>query len=105
MKKRIAEDWMMDGQRKLIEDESIVWQRKTFKNADGYWIRVDNGNMLGKVSDNPELPPNVMIEKNAWDHEHCSLCWQTISEKVDFQHEGYTNGKDWLCIECYNKYI
>ena len=39
------------------------------------------------------------------DHEHCELCFETISDKEGYQHEGYTDGKEWLCIDCYNKYI
>ncbi len=104
-KKRISEDWWVDWQKKIVEDKSIVWQRKIFKNTDGYWIESIEGRMLGKVSDKSDLPPNTIFEKNAWNHEHCSLCWETISEETNFQQEGYTNGNDWLCIECYNKYI
>jgi hypothetical protein len=104
-KKRISEDWMTGWQKKIVADESIVWERKIFKTGDGYWIQYDGGKMLGKVSDKTKMLPHVIIEKNTWNHEHCSLCWETISEEMNFQHEGYTNGNNWLCVECYNKYI
>jgi hypothetical protein len=44
-------------------------------------------------------------DNTAWDHEHCELCWATISEYLVHQQEGYTDGKEWLCIECHDKYI
>ena len=104
-KNHITEEWMMDWQKKIVEDESTVWEKKTFKKADGYWIEYTGGKMLGKVLENFELPPNAIIEKDAWNHEHCSLCWETISEGLNYKHEGFTNGKDWLCEKCYNEYI
>ena len=103
--KRISENWMTDWQKKIVEDELIVWERKTFKNTDGYWIEYTGGKMLGKVSDKTELPPNSIVEKNACNHEHCSLCWETISGEPNFQHEGYNNGNDWLCVKCFKEYI
>lgn len=104
-KKRIIENWWVPCQKKLVEDESIVWKRKIFKNADGYWIKVTEGKLLTKISDKKELPPGAIVEKNAWNHEHCSLCWKIISEELNDAHEGYTEGNDWLCEECYKKYI
>jgi hypothetical protein len=39
------------------------------------------------------------------DHDHCFLCWKVICECEDNDHEAYTNGRDSVCFECYDKYI
>jgi hypothetical protein len=99
------EDWWMDDQKELVEDNSRNWSKKTFKMVPGFWIQKDGYKVLGKVSDHEELPPDTILDNTAWDHEHCDLCHETISEHESYQHEGYTDGKDWICIECFDKYI
>ena len=34
-----------------------------------------------------------------------SACWRTISSQTDDDQSGYTDGKDWLCKPCYDKFI
>jgi hypothetical protein len=104
-KKPLTEEWMTPSQKEIVLDESLVWQKNRFKSTDGYWVEYKGGKILGRISDISELPPGAIIEKNAWNHEHCSLCWETISEELNYQHEGFTNGKDWLCEKCYKEYI
>jgi hypothetical protein len=48
---------------------------------------------------------NSEIVKGGWDHAHCELCWESISSAGENQHEGYTDGKVWLCTSCFDKYI
>ena len=43
--------------------------------------------------------------RGGWDHEHCALCWVTISVNPEDQHEGYTDGKDWICVACFQQYV
>jgi hypothetical protein len=45
------------------------------------------------------------IVKGGWDHEHCGLCWTEISLAPGNQSAGYTDGKGWLCIACFEHYI
>jgi len=104
-KKNKVDEWMVPWQKKLVEDKSIVWERKTFKKADGFWIEKTGKRMLGKISNITNVPADAKIEKDAWGHEHCGLCWANISEELNDKHEGYTDGNDWLCTDCYNNYI
>lgn len=104
-KKRIIEEWWAEWQIKIVEDNSIIWTKKVFKKADGYSINSEKGNLLGKIVEGVEIPLDALIEKDAWSHEHCRLCWSTISEELNDFNEGYTNGNDWVCMDCYNKYL
>lgn len=45
------------------------------------------------------------------DHEHCILCWQTISDDVNSgDNEGYyffnkkTNQTNWICKTCFEEF-
>ncbi len=40
-----------------------------------------------------------------WDHEHCGLCWQTLSPLAGCEAKGFTHGTDWLCEACYQRFI
>ena len=101
----LLEDWWSDSQMELVKDSSRIWIRNQFKASVGFWILRDGNKILGKVSQHEELPPDAIIDNTAWDHEHCALCWDKISENENDQHEGYTDGDEWICTPCYNKYI
>ncbi len=99
------ESWWADGEIELVEDRTRAWTLTKYKAADGYWIVEDGYRMLGKVTPGRELPPGAVIQENAWDHEHCALCWGKISEYENDSPEGYTDGKHWICPPCYEKHI
>ena len=40
-----------------------------------------------------------------YDHEHCVLCWQNISEYESNETYGYMDGDDWICEACYQRFI
>jgi hypothetical protein len=101
----IIEDWWTDSQIKLVKDFSRIWLKKPFKSTSGFWTHIDEGWLLGKTSQHDQLPPDAITDDTAWDHQHCELCFETISDHGDYQHEGYTDGNEWLCANCYNKYL
>jgi hypothetical protein len=103
--RRVNEEWWTDDQRELVEDLSRYWTKTRFETGPGIWISMNGGRMLRKLRKGEDLPEGCAMDMKAWDHEHCALCWRTISENPVHQQEGYTDGEDWLCIECYNKYI
>lgn len=101
----VSEEWWTDDQKDLVEDPSRHWKKEAFTISPGYWISINSGRMLRKLGKNDSLPDGAILDANAWDHEHCALCWQKISKYPGDQQEGYFDGEDWLCIDCYNKYI
>ncbi|MHC4500872.1 MAG: putative signal transducing protein [Planctomycetota bacterium] len=67
--------WWEQDQLDLVKNENIVWRRERFESSDTV------------------------------EYEECGLCWQTISA-VEAEHNfGYTDGTEWLCERCYDKYI
>lgn len=101
----LTEDWWRPDQIELANDTSKTWELKRFRNVPGFWTIIGGQRILGKLSEHTELPPDSIVNNRAWDHEHCYLCFETISEYENAKNEGYTNGKNWLCIECHEKYI
>lgn len=47
------------------------------------------------------------LTKAGWKKDHCAVCrWELFESKDDPQHGiGYTNGREWLCTECYEKLV
>jgi hypothetical protein len=44
--------------------------------------------------------------KNGWTKDHCLVCrWELFESTVDADHgTGYTNGQNWLCVECFERF-
>ncbi len=74
--------WWAPDQLALAQDNTRAWTKQTFE---------------------PRRLKNV--RPDFIDHEHCSLCWQRISTAEGDQHEGFTDGKNWLCETCHLSYI
>jgi hypothetical protein len=101
----IEEDWMTPDQAELINDPSRVWELKAFVCEPGYSIPIVGGRAVTRLVPGEAIPEGGRLEPNAWDHEHCALCWKKIMEIGGDFREGYTDGKEWLCPECYARYL
>ena len=99
------EDWWTEDQQAIVDDLSKVWLKKQFVPSSGYWIQKDKYKVLVKLKENGEVPKEAILEPRAWDHEHCELCFETISDLGTHQHEGFTDNSMWLCTSCFEKYI
>jgi hypothetical protein len=79
------------------------WQRRSWSNAD---IAVEKG--TGKISF--DLSPVANTEafdlmKAGWKKDHCLICRWELFETEDAEHGvAYTNGRLWLCTECYTRF-
>lgn len=53
-----------------------------------------------------EDPASFQLLKEGWKKDHCVIChWELFESKDDASHgTGYTNGRDWLCTECYQRF-
>jgi hypothetical protein len=99
------EDWWDERQIEIVEDQSRVWIKRRFSSTAGFWTIQDGLRILRKLSQHDQLPPGAIIDDTAWDHEHCALCMSKISEFVHDHNEGFFDGKEWICPDCYEKHI
>lgn len=51
-------------------------------------------------------PTKFKLVRRGWSHDHCEICWWRLCEEEGEQHSvGYTDGRDWICSECYHQFI
>ena len=100
------ESWWREDQEELAADRTKTWTLTAFRPTPGLWLPTEGGRLLGRYEEGMEVPEGTIVELRAWDHEHCQLCFEKISDVGDAVREGYRSddGK-WICITCYRKYI
>jgi hypothetical protein len=47
---------------------------------------------------------NFELIKGGWKKDRCTICCWELFESQDDHGTGYSNGRDWLCLECYDKF-
>ncbi len=46
------------------------------------------------------------LGKDAWTKDLCAICRWELAETADPEHNtGYTNGQEWVCVECHDKFM
>jgi len=78
------------------------WRKVSWKPRDCATER-----QTGKVSLDVTLAEdsaNFEVIKGGWKKDHCTICCWELFESQDDHGTGYTNGRDWLCLECYDKF-
>ncbi|HEY7099726.1 MAG TPA: Clp protease N-terminal domain-containing protein [Terriglobales bacterium] len=88
----------------VAECRRFVWQKKNFAAPDVVLRRSD-----GTISFDMSLaqdPTTYEILKGGWQETECMVCHWSLDESEDHEHNtGYTNGRNWLCTECYDKFM
>lgn len=84
---------------------SWYWHKRSWTPSD---IVVDRKS--GKVSFDLRLAEdtvNFELVKGGWKKDLCAICsWELFESSGDPSHgTGFTNGRDWLCAECYEKFF
>ena len=47
---------------------------------------------------------NFELIKRGWKKDFCAICRWELFESSDDHGTGYTNGREWVCLECYDKF-
>ncbi len=50
---------------------------------------------------------NFDLKQGAWKKDRCAICrWELFESGDKPEHSiGYTNGRDWVCTECYERFL
>ena len=80
------------------------WVKKTWQPRD---IVVKRTNGLISVDLKLSEDPNTCeLVKNGWKEDLCVICESKLFESLEPDHStSYTNGRDWLCLECFDKFF
>ncbi len=96
--------WWSADQLELAQDSSRRWQRQKFVPQDAVKLQIEGRTVFRRVRVEENVNEETLIA-GGWEHEHCCLCWKTISLREGHENEGYTDGEEWLCKDCYEKYL
>jgi hypothetical protein len=96
--------------RFVLETVSLYRQHKWYWHKQAWTPRdAVSERKTGKLSLDLTLAidsANFELVKGAWKTDHCVIChWTLFESKEDVEHgTAFTNGRDWLCLECYDKF-
>ena len=87
-----------------LREATWFWENKKWQRRDIVIRRAD-----GLVSFDLSLAKDAaqfQLVKNGWNHDLCAVCRWKLNESSDADRGiAYTNGRDWLCTECYEKFF
>jgi len=88
----------------VLRRTSWNWQKRPWKARD---LAVQEN---GKISFDVSLATdtkNFSLHQAGWKADHCAICeWELFESENQPEHgTGYTNGRDWICTECYAKFL
>jgi hypothetical protein len=84
-----------------VREGKFYWRKASWKPCDAVVER-----KTGKVSLDLTLAEdsvNFELVKDGWKKDLCAICRWELFRLEDDHGTGYTNGRDWLCMECYDK--
>jgi hypothetical protein len=100
-----GELWSAKSVREFSEYyRKFHWEKRRWTPRDALAQRSNKTLYLysGQSYDSQE----VELVKGGWSEDHCAICWWKLFESESLEHgEGYTNGQDWLCTECCERFV
>ncbi len=82
----------------------FAWERRPWKPRD---ILVDKqtGRVMFYTGQSFD-PARFDLTQGGWKRDHCAICsWQLYESDEPLHGIGYTNGRDWVCTECHDKFL
>jgi hypothetical protein len=80
------------------------WTRKVWQAQDIVVQRSD-----GRVSFDLSLAKDTakfLLVHQGWKHDACAICGWRLYASPELEHStGYTNGRVWVCMECFDKFL
>jgi hypothetical protein len=100
-----GELWSAKSVREFSEYyRKFHWEKRRWTPRDALAQRSDK--TLYLYSDQAYDPEQFELMKGGWSEDHCAICWWKLFESGSVEHgEGYTNGQDWLCSECMERFV
>jgi ATP-dependent Clp protease ATP-binding subunit ClpA len=97
--------WNADHIREAVRrccEAKFYWRKAPWQPRDAVVER-----KTGKLSLDSTLAEdsaNFELVKGGWKKDLCAICRWELFEANDDHGTGYTNGRDWLCTECYEQF-
>jgi ClpA/ClpB-like protein len=80
------------------------WEQKPWKARD--FVMKKDGKGFSFDLTLAEKSSEFVLVQGGWKKDHCAICHWELFESDDASHGvGFTNGRDWVCTECHQKFI
>ena len=90
-------------QAQLLELEKFAWRKHQWKALDTL-VEIKSGRIFFDVTLKDD--PGFKFVAGGWRSEFCSVChWELNTHGGPEHADGYANGREWLCTECYEKFL
>ena len=96
--------WWVLRELKIAQSDASTWRKEEFRTSNAVEF-IKDGHRVRRKQEGDEHPEGAKIVPEGWEHEHCRLCWETISPFGGDERTGYTDGSEWVCESCFEKYI
>jgi hypothetical protein len=101
--KRVNADSLRRAVARLREHH-FLWERKLWQAGDVVYEK--NGKQFSLDVTLAQDVEKFVLVKGGWKKDRCGICFWELFESEDPAHGvGFTNGRDWICEECYAKFI
>ncbi len=90
-------------QSQLLELRKFAWRKRQWKPLDTL-VEIQSDRTFFDLTLKDDS--GFKFVANGWPREFCSLChWELNTDGGPEHTAGYTNGREWLCAECYEKLL
>lgn len=87
----------------LEELRRFAWRKCQWKPMD-VLVELSSGRIFFDLTRKDDL--GFKLVEGGWPRDFCSLCRWELNADGGLEHDtGYTNGREWLCTECYEKFL
>ncbi|WP_159076361.1 hypothetical protein [Flagellimonas amoyensis] len=90
----------------LIELRQYAWEFRKYSCPDA--LIAINGGSTWLYTGQKYDESKVTLIKGGWAHDHCEICYATISEgeaTSEYEVEGYHSEFEWICKNCFTDFI
>lgn len=103
-----ARSWEEERDELIAAFKTRTWTLKKWTRQAA--LVAKDGSSIAFYGGQPYDADKFDLVTDAWGHDHCELCFVTISDfvregdKARVVNEGYTDGDNWVCCECFRRY-
>jgi hypothetical protein len=85
----------------MIRSYNWHWHKTAWKPRDVVMSQKDGKFSFDLAKDNE----NFKVVKDGWKKDHCFVCGWELFESDDEHGTGYSNGRNWLGMECCERFV
>ncbi|MGH9644111.1 MAG: Clp protease N-terminal domain-containing protein [Terriglobales bacterium] len=89
---------------RVLQQTNWHWEKRPWKALD---IVIDEDRKLSFDIALAEDAKKFELRRGGWKTDKCGICeWELCESSDNAEHAtGYTNGRDWVCTECFAKFL